>query len=55
MIKKEDVLNMLNYRLSRKGKQMNESSNREEIKKLQYQKEEILMIIEKVQGMQIIE
>lgn len=51
LIEKSDVLNMLNYRLSRKDKQMNESSNAEEVKKLQYQKEEVLVIIEKVQGM----
>lgn len=48
---KDAVLDMLDYRLSRKEKQITAAVNAEQKKKLQYQKEEILIIIEKVQEM----
>ena len=51
LIEKDALLNFLNYRLSRNAKRYEDADNDEERRKIQYQIEELKIIIENVENM----
>ena len=51
LIEKDVLLNFLNYRLSRNAKRYEDADNDEERRKIQYQREELMVIIENVENM----
>ena len=51
LIEKDVLLDFLNYRLTRNAKKYDDAWNDEERRKIQYQREELMVIIENVENM----
>lgn len=51
LIRKNKVLDMLKYKLTRNEKKIKDADNEEQRRKLQYQREELIVIIENVENM----
>ena len=51
LIEKDALLEWLNYRLTRSAKKYDDAWNDEERRKIQYQREELMVIIENVENM----